>query len=416
MITSTVETTACEICKKTIPLEPELTFAGRYYCPEDRVRRRGGVRIRSHSPVHQLRALLYCVALLAACDGGYAGAAVPAGPPPDEWGGVVEPERVFCTETTPTIIHATVSQLVEPFDTSMVSDSLNILFPADVATSPDGTLWILDKHLPAVVRMSSSGREDVRWGRIGRGPGEFRLPTAIAAMGNDGVAVLDGDRVTAFGRSGEHIDDITIFGLQDGTDLQWIGERRFLVAAKVFRRDQDRGVEAPAGYLVDMDANTTVPVAVYPPGVRPLVAPMANEVKTTSGRPGLLFMWDKWVDRIDDSATVTTYRGCLDESIPATYARQYETSKGNFQKGFSVSRAAWISESGRLFLAANGPDTTGLITVFGPQGDVEKTYSIRLGENRFHWHTTSFFEDSATMVGWSAVNGHIDRWKFNYHD
>ncbi|MBR9991047.1 MAG: hypothetical protein KFH98_14895 [Gemmatimonadetes bacterium] len=64
-------------------------------------------------------------------------------------------------------------------------------------------------------------------------------------MGNDGVAVLDGNRVIAFDRSGEYIDDITIFGLQGGNDLQWIGERRFLVAVKVFRRDRDRSVDLP---------------------------------------------------------------------------------------------------------------------------------------------------------------------------
>lgn len=375
----------------------------------------GGVRGRARSPVHRLRALPAYVALLAACDSGYSGAAVPAGPPPDEWESIAEPSRVFCTETTPISIQATVSQLVRPHDTSEVLDSLNVLFPADIATSPDGTIWILDKHLPAVVRMPSPGQEDLRWGRTGQGPGEFRQPVAIAAMGNNGVAVLDGNRVTAFSRSGEHLDDITVFGLQDGVDLQWIGDRRFLVAVRVYRRDQERGVKAPAGYLIDMDANTTDPVAIHSPGDRPLIAPMVNDVKTISGRPGLLFMWDKWVDRVDAPDKQVAYRGCLDRSIAAAYERQYDAAKGNSQKGFSVSRAAWISESGRLFLAANGPDTTGIITVFTPEGEVEKTYSIRLGDNRFHWHTTSFFEDSATLVGWSAGNGHIDRWKFDYH-
>ena len=60
----------------------------------------------------------------------------------------------------------------------------------DVAVDTDGTVYLLDAQVNNVRRITVDGRELPPLGRKGEGPGEFDLPTVIAAIPNGGVIVV----------------------------------------------------------------------------------------------------------------------------------------------------------------------------------------------------------------------------------
>ena len=60
----------------------------------------------------------------------------------------------------------------------------------DAASLPDGRIVVLDLGLPGVRLYSPDGRWIRDLGRVGDGPGEYRSPKALVAVGND-VVVLD---------------------------------------------------------------------------------------------------------------------------------------------------------------------------------------------------------------------------------
>lgn len=72
----------------------------------------------------------------------------------------------------------------------------------DLAFGPGGTVIVLDGTPAAVRRFAADGSPLPDLGRAGDGPGEFRAPAAVVAVG-DSIVVLDGDgRRTVFGPGG----------------------------------------------------------------------------------------------------------------------------------------------------------------------------------------------------------------------
>jgi hypothetical protein len=74
------------------------------------------------------------------------------------------------------------------------------------AVARDGSLYVLDRHDEAVGQLSPDGTPRRRFGRRGRGPGEFERPYRIAVAGQD-VYVFDLalQRLVRFDTAGRHV-------------------------------------------------------------------------------------------------------------------------------------------------------------------------------------------------------------------
>lgn len=81
---------------------------------------------------------------------------------------------------------------------------------SDLAVSPHGEVFVLDRMDARVVQLSSSGELIGEFGRRGPGPGEFLDPIAIQLMAGPGVAVLDLRKLTltllSYGSAGLSLD------------------------------------------------------------------------------------------------------------------------------------------------------------------------------------------------------------------
>ena len=102
----------------------------------------------------------------------------------------------------------------------------------NVALSSVGELYVADGYGNARVhKFSAEGAHEFSWGEPGRGPGEFRLPHAIAVDRDDTVYVADREnsRIQVFRPDGEYVkewnhvsrpDDLFI----DGDDVLYVAE------------------------------------------------------------------------------------------------------------------------------------------------------------------------------------------------
>jgi hypothetical protein len=90
------------------------------------------------------------------------------------------------------------------------SEAATIISPAD-ATFSQGLWFLADESADEIVVVDSTGREVRRFGRRGRGPGEFLMPTAISVFqGKTIVADLGNQRLATFDSSGKHIEAISL--------------------------------------------------------------------------------------------------------------------------------------------------------------------------------------------------------------
>ncbi|MHC4082264.1 MAG: SMP-30/gluconolactonase/LRE family protein, partial [Planctomycetota bacterium] len=80
--------------------------------------------------------------------------------------------------------------------------------PTGLGVSPDGRVFVADTHYHRVIAYDSEGRELMRFGRYGRGPGEFIYPTDVA-FGPDGRVYVSeyggNERVGVFDAEGEFL-------------------------------------------------------------------------------------------------------------------------------------------------------------------------------------------------------------------
>lgn len=84
-------------------------------------------------------------------------------------------------------------------DTLVDADNEAIGRPSEIATGPDGAVYLIDASRPAVLALDSSGSVRAVIGRGGSGPGEFRRPRSLAIEG-DTIRLVDDEngRVAMF--------------------------------------------------------------------------------------------------------------------------------------------------------------------------------------------------------------------------
>jgi DNA-binding beta-propeller fold protein YncE len=91
--------------------------------------------------------------------------------------------------------------------------------PTGVSVAPDGRVFVADTHYYRIVAYTPDGREVLRFGSYGEGPGQFIYPTDIA-FGPGGrlyVAEYGGhDRIQVFTAEGEYLFEFGSFGEGEG--------------------------------------------------------------------------------------------------------------------------------------------------------------------------------------------------------
>ncbi|MFB3138199.1 MAG: hypothetical protein ACE10B_03145, partial [Phycisphaerales bacterium] len=91
--------------------------------------------------------------------------------------------------------------------------------PTGLNVAPDGRVFVADTHYHRVIAYDPDGRELMRFGRYGQGPGEFIYPTDVAfgPQGRIYVSEYGGnDRVQVFSAQGEFLFGFGSFGSQGG--------------------------------------------------------------------------------------------------------------------------------------------------------------------------------------------------------
>jgi serine/threonine protein kinase/sugar lactone lactonase YvrE len=80
--------------------------------------------------------------------------------------------------------------------------------PSDVASGPDGSVYVTDRLRNCVVKFSPQGRRVAEWGDGGRGPGELTTPCGIAVRHGEFVYVSDSgnDRIQKFRSDGRLVN------------------------------------------------------------------------------------------------------------------------------------------------------------------------------------------------------------------
>ena len=97
--------------------------------------------------------------------------------------------------------------------------------PTDVAVAANGDIFVTDGHEAAsnnrVVKFSANGRFIKSWGGTGSGPGQFRVPHAIAldSRGRLFVADRDNNRIQIFDQEGNFLEEWLQFGRPSGLHI-----------------------------------------------------------------------------------------------------------------------------------------------------------------------------------------------------
>lgn len=180
-----------------------------------------------------------------------------------------------------------------------------------MAVDGDGRLWISDRMNHRVVVMTTGGQPLMEVGREGRGPGEFRMPSAIA-VSDSGVFVFDflNRRIVGIGLDG--------------------------------RFASERVVTAPAFFPLDVN------------GLGEVALP-------TLGMNGSLAL----VVRRDDAAmTAGTPRAGMPASISRQHIRE-QTDRGEVPVEFRNNVLPVLSEDGGLWLVHQ---SDGALERYGPDG------------------------------------------------
>jgi DNA-binding beta-propeller fold protein YncE len=111
--------------------------------------------------------------------------------------------------------------------------------PTGVSVGPDGNIYVPDTHYHRVIVYTPDGTEIRRWGRAGRGPGEFIYPTDVAFDATGRVYVSeygDNDRIQVFDGEGNYLREFGQFGEGDGElsrpqSMVIVGEEVFVADA-----------------------------------------------------------------------------------------------------------------------------------------------------------------------------------------
>ncbi|MCS7034668.1 MAG: 6-bladed beta-propeller [Phycisphaerae bacterium] len=180
--------------------------------------------------------------------------------------------------------------------------------PVGVSIGPDGNIYVPDTHYHRVIVYAPDGTELRRWGRFGRGPGEFIFPTDVAFDSRGRVFVSeygDHDRIQVFDRVGNFQFEFGSFGQGPGQfsrpqSIVIVGEEVFVADAcnhricvftteGKFVRNLGRAGSGPGEfrfpYGLDSDGRYLI-VTEFGNNRVQKVDPLTGECLKTWGRPG----------------------------------------------------------------------------------------------------------------------------------
>jgi len=100
--------------------------------------------------------------------------------------------------------------------------------PNEVAIAPNGNLFVADGHsarpdsAARIVKLSPDGKFIKAWGKLGTGPGEFKLPHTLRfdAEGRLWVADRQNNRLQVFDQEGTFLAEYKQFGRPVGLDIE----------------------------------------------------------------------------------------------------------------------------------------------------------------------------------------------------
>lgn len=143
----------------------------------------------------------------------------------------------------------------------------------NAALAPDGSLYVSDGYGNARVhKFAADGTLQFSWGGPGSGPGQFRLPHAIAVdrRGTVYVADRENSRIQVFTAAGEYVSEWTHVDRPD--DLYIDADENLFVAELGFRFGR-------------MPANMSAAIPPHAPHARVSVLTLDGEVQTRFGGP-----------------------------------------------------------------------------------------------------------------------------------
>src|SRR5688572_24508441 len=88
-------------------------------------------------------------------------------------------------------VHTGIATLVEEMSIGVADGAEEYMLGdvADIALGRDGTIYVLDRQVPAIRQYDDRGKYIRTIGRSGAGPGEYRSPSGLATM-RDGRLLL----------------------------------------------------------------------------------------------------------------------------------------------------------------------------------------------------------------------------------
>lgn len=206
------------------------------------------------------------------------------------------------------------------------NDSALIASIAAVALAPDGRILLADASEGNVKLFGPSGTLIRVIGRKGEGPGEFRLPHAVAFGPGEQITVADEGASTSFSRftaQGDFIHRFVLPGYHGAASFHWVSPSELLVAAL-----PNRPVSPHVVLRVDTVGNIIehlVPMELGPPpsmqphpfwrSIRSVyIAVLSDTAFVTNSLLNTLWTLDLSSGNIDERAVV--YGGYLPPTAP----------------------------------------------------------------------------------------------------
>jgi len=159
---------------------------------------------------------------------------------------------------------------------------------SDIAFASDGNLIIADGYGNArILEYTADGRRVREFGKAGSGPGEFRLPHAVAIDERNIIHVGDREngRIQRFTREGEYVDEWE--GLGKTYSLQLDGDSIWMASHPI---DQPNG---SPGWIFRLDRNSGKVLGfIESTGTHSIAVTSAGE-PVTGGRPDRILWFSK---------------------------------------------------------------------------------------------------------------------------
>ena len=120
----------------------------------------------------------------------------------------------------------------------------------DIAFAPNGHLFISDGYGNArILEYTADGKKIREWGKVGTGPGEFRLPHSIQIDENGIIYVADREngRIQQFDLQGKYLGEWSKYGKTFGLKLD---------KGAIWLSSIPRGPNGSPGWLIKLDRKT----------------------------------------------------------------------------------------------------------------------------------------------------------------